>query len=56
MPTLQLQKPFITTEPQIRIENSLRPGQHRFRLVVVDSNGTESDPADALVTIVGPRP
>jgi hypothetical protein len=54
MPVLQLQKPFETTDAQIRVENSLRPGRHRFRLIVVDSEGTESDPADALVTITGP--
>lgn len=53
MPKLQLQKPFETTEPRLLVENILRPGRHRFRLVVVDTDGTESEPADILVTVVG---
>src|SRR2546426_1824410 len=56
MPTLELQRPFETTEPRLRVESILLPGRHRFRLIVVDSDGIESDPVDTLVTIVGQVP
>ena len=56
MATLELQQPFETTEPRLRVENLLLPGRHRFRLIVVDNDGIESDPVDTLVTIVGPAP
>jgi len=56
MPTLELQQPFETTESRLRVENILLPGRHRFRLIVVDDDGIESDPVDTLVTIVGPIP
>src|SRR5437899_9074740 len=56
MPTLELQRPFETTEPRLRVESILLPGRHRFRLIVVDDDGIESDPVDTLVTIVGPIP
>src|SRR5256884_6655206 len=54
MPTLELPQPFETTEPRLRVENILLPGRHRFRLIVVDDDGIESDPVDTLVTIVAP--
>ena len=54
MPTLELHQPFETTEPRLRVENILLPGRHRFRLIVVDDDGIESDPVDTLVTIVAP--
>src|SRR5207237_8668839 len=54
MPTLELQRPFETTEPRLRVESILLPGRHRFRLIVVDDDGIESDPVDTLVTIVVP--
>jgi hypothetical protein len=56
MPTLELQRPFETTEPRLRVENILLPGRHRFRLIAVDNDGIESDPVDTLVTIVGSVP
>src|SRR6266550_2360774 len=56
MPTLELQRPFETPEPRLRVENILLPGRHRFRLIVVDNDGIESDPVETLVTIVGPLP
>jgi hypothetical protein len=56
MPTLELHQPFETTQPRLRVENILLPGRHRFRLIVVDDDGIESDPVDTLVTIVGPVP
>src|SRR2546430_5040763 len=54
MPTLELPQPFETTEPRLRVENILLPGRHRFRLIVVDDDGIESDPVDTLITIVAP--
>src|SRR5207248_1087668 len=56
MPALELHQPCETTEPRLRVENILLPGRHRFRLIVVDDDGIESDPVDTLVTIVGPIP
>ena len=56
MPTLELQRPFETTEPRLHVESILLPGRHRFRLIVVDNDGIESDPVDTLVTIVGQVP
>jgi hypothetical protein len=56
MPALELQRPFETTEPRLRVENILLPGRHRFRLIAVDNDGIESDPVDTLVTIVGSVP
>src|SRR6266567_6547506 len=56
MPTLELQRPFETPEPRLRVESILLPGRHRFRLIVVDNDGIESDPVDTLVTIVGQVP
>src|SRR5436190_1192797 len=41
MATLELQQPFETTEPRLRVENILLPGRHRFRLIVVDNDGIE---------------
>src|SRR6266576_604519 len=49
-------RPFETTEPRLRVESILLPGRHRFRLIVVDNDGIESDPVDTLVTIVGQVP
>ena len=54
MPALELHQPFETTEPRLRVENILLPGRHRFRLIVVDDDGIESDPVDTLITIVAP--
>src|SRR6266704_3148631 len=50
MPTLELHQPFETPEPRLRVENILLPGRHRFRLIVVDDDGIESDPVDTLLT------
>src|SRR6266705_1292366 len=47
-------QPSETTEPRLRVENILFPGRNRFRLIVVDDDGIESDPVDTLVTIVAP--
>jgi hypothetical protein len=44
------------TQPgaQLLVENRLAAGQVRFRLVVIDDAGTESAPADIVVTVTAP--
>src|SRR5256714_6699707 len=54
MPTLEWHQRFETTDPRLRVENILLPGRPRFRLIVVDDDGIESDPVDTLITIVAP--
>lgn len=51
MPTLTPGKPITVREPQLLIENKLRPGRYRFRLVVLDDSGLESDPAEMIVSV-----
>jgi hypothetical protein len=41
-----------TKEPQITVDPGLKPGLHRFALVVVNERGEESEPDVRLVTIV----
>lgn len=57
MVVLRLNVPHETDEPRLLVENSLRPGVHVFRLVVVDDDGQESDPVTASVRVrEGTRP
>jgi hypothetical protein len=51
MPTLTPGKPVTVREPQLLVENRLRPGRYRFRLVVFDDGGLESDPAEMIVSV-----
>ena len=44
-------KPFETTKPAILVDGGLSPGQYRFRLVVVNTAGVASKPADVIVTV-----
>ena len=51
--------PVVTREPVVTVDAGLRPGRHRFRLVVVDNDGQESAPDERIVTVrrlVGPTP
>ena len=43
-------------EPQLLVENKLKPGRYRFQLVVTDTAGLESDPAEMVVTVREPAP
>ena len=43
-------------EPRVLVENQLDPGEYRFRLTIVGTDGAESEPADLLVTVRGRRP
>lgn len=51
MPTLALNKPFDTREPNIVVENALAIGRHRFALIVVDDQGNESAPVQHVVEV-----
>jgi len=51
MTVLTAQKPFTTEDPVLTVENKLAVGRHQFRLVVVNVDGVESDPVDAIVEI-----
>ena len=44
MPEFATNVPIETAEPRIEVTNALKPGRHRFRLVVVDDSGNESQP------------
>lgn len=41
----------LTTEPVIVVDAGLRPGLHRFRLVVTDDQGLNSQPDEVVVQI-----
>ena len=57
MVVLRLNVPHESDEPRLLVENSLRPGTHVFRLVVVDDEGQESEPVTASVQVrEGGRP
>ena len=45
-------KPVRSAEPTVQVDAGLKVGRHRFRLVVVDTQGLESAP-DELVVEVG---
>ena len=51
MPVLTPGKPITVREPQLLVENKLRPGRYRFRLIVFDDGGLESDPAEMIVSV-----
>lgn len=56
--------PVATEVPTVLVEAELKPGAHRFRLVVVRDDGRESPPDEAIVQVtqsigavaVAPRP
>lgn len=56
MPVLQLNRPVVSTEPRLVVQNLLPPGQHRFELVVVDEHGRASAPDVWVVTVQAPGP
>lgn len=45
-------QPITTEVPRIAVDAGLRPGAHRFRLVVVDSAGASSRPDEVVVQVV----
>lgn len=56
MPVLQQNRPVVSTEPRLVVQNLLPPGQHRFELVVVDEHGRASAPDVWVVTVQAPGP
>lgn len=41
-----------TVEVSISANNPLKPGRHRFRLVVIDDSGNESEPDEVEVVVL----
>ena len=61
MVTLVLKGPFAQGEPTLVVENDLPAGKHRFRLVVTNNDGVQSDPDEIVVAVrerltPGPQP
>ena len=54
MVQLATNQPFRSREPQITVENPLKPGSYRFSLVVLDEAQNPSQPAELTVTVVEP--
>ena len=52
MVQLVTDKPHRSKEPQVLVENPLKPGRYRFSLVVVDDANNESVPFELAVTVV----
>jgi hypothetical protein len=45
-------QPHTTEVPRIEVDAGLRPGAHRFRLVVVNGAGKSSAPDEVVVQVV----
>jgi len=56
MPQFVPKRAIRSRAPRVTVENQLEPGDYRFQLTVVDSNGIESEPAELVVTVRGRRP
>ena len=56
MPALSPNMPLTQADPVLLVENQLAPGRYRFQLVVIDTAGLESAPADMIVTVDAPPP
>jgi len=48
-------RPVETREPGVTVDAGMKPGAHRFQLVVVTSDGRESPPAVVTVKVVEGR-
>jgi hypothetical protein len=46
-----LNKPFESPKPAVVVDKGLAPGEHRFRLVVVNAAGVSSKPVDVIVIV-----
>jgi hypothetical protein len=51
MPRFLPNQTIETSVPVVTVEAGLRPGRHRFRLVVVDESGNRSEPDEVVVTV-----
>lgn len=56
MPALSPGKPVTVREPVLLVENEFKPGRYRFELVVTDTAGLESAPAEIVVSVFLPAP
>lgn len=56
MAALSIGKPIRTRRPRVEVDAGLKPGRHRFRLVVTLADGRRSAPAELVMTIGKPRP
>lgn len=50
MPVFKLNKPVVTREPQVLVENKLKPGKYTFRLVVT-IDGVSGKPLERTITV-----
>jgi len=44
-------RPHTQAQPRLVVENPLKPGLHRFQLIVTDERGTESAPDEIVVRV-----
>ena len=51
MASFVIGQPLTTTEPRVVVDAGLKPGLHRFQLVVVDDGGQASKPDEAVVEV-----
>ena len=51
MARFAINQTLVTREPRIVVDAGLRPGLHRFRLVVSDDAGNASRPAEVVVQV-----
>lgn len=51
MASFAINQTLVTREPVITVDAGLRPGLHRFRLVVTDDQGISSQPDEVVVQI-----
>lgn len=56
MPVLTPGKPVEQAKPELLVQNKLKPGRYRFQLVVTDTAGLESSPAELVVSVFEPSP
>jgi hypothetical protein len=49
-------RPVVTTTPTVVVDGGLPIGSYRFRLVVVNAAGRQSQPGEVVVTIGLTRP
>ena len=55
MPAFEPGREFATKVPTITVDPGLRPGEHRFELVVIDDQGRQSAPDERVVTVLPPE-
>ena len=51
MARFAINQTLVTREPRVVVDAGLRPGLHRFRLVVTDDAGNDSRPDEVLVQV-----